>query len=199
MIATIAKSLVQCLKFLQVYSADLSCLHVSHPKIENKYIPRYLYIHAYTFTIYFTCDYNIYSYHYQFCEIVLYFISMCTYIFTYILSKFNLQFFLHHSSNPPKKNDHLQTFFQHPTADPNMSRSHCQSTKARSTWRGHEWRFGSEPRISSPSSVRSLYGCWPPQKIGGIFFPPKMDGEHFMEKPMNKWMIWRGFSPLFLG
>ena len=113
MIATIAKSLVQCLKFLQVYSADLSCLHVSHPKIENKYIPRYLYIHAYTFTIYFTCDYNIYSYHYQFCEIVLYFISMCTYIFTftYILSKFNLQFFLHHSSNPPKKTTIFRHFF----------------------------------------------------------------------------------------
>ena len=30
--------------------------------------------------------------------------------------------------------------------------------------------------------------------IGGK--PPKMDGENFMENPMNKWMIW-GFSHIF--
>ena len=32
-----------------------------------------------------------------------------------------------------------------------------------------------------------------------FFFSSKMDGEHFMENPMNKWMIWGGFIyPLFL-
>ena len=31
-------------------------------------------------------------------------------------------------------------------------------------------------------------------KIGGIL-PTKMDGEHFMENPMNKWMIW-GPTPI---
>ena len=34
-------------------------------------------------------------------------------------------------------------------------------------------------------------------KIGG-FYPPKMDGENFMENPMNKWMILGGGPPLFL-
>ena len=27
---------------------------------------------------------------------------------------------------------------------------------------------------------------------------PKMDGENFMENPMNKWMIWGVLPPLFL-
>ena len=28
--------------------------------------------------------------------------------------------------------------------------------------------------------------------------PPKMDGENFMENPMNKWMIWGVKNPLFV-
>ena len=30
------------------------------------------------------------------------------------------------------------------------------------------------------------------------FLPPKMDGENFMENPMNKWMIWGVKNPLFV-
>ncbi len=50
-----------------------------------------------------------------------------------------------------------------------------------------------------------LYGCF--SKNRGGFKPPKMDGENFMENPMNKWMIWgyhcfwkhpyRGFTQLY--
>ena len=45
------------------------------------------------------------------------------------------------------------------------------------------------PRKSFPNQM----GVEP--KIVG--FSPKMDGENFMENPMNKWMIW-GETPLFL-
>ena len=34
-------------------------------------------------------------------------------------------------------------------------------------------------------------------KIGVETYPPKMDGEKFMENPMNKWMIWGGFPIIF--
>ncbi len=33
----------------------------------------------------------------------------------------------------------------------------------------------------------------------GTLWYPKMDGENFMENPMNKWMIWGVLPPLFLG
>ena len=37
-----------------------------------------------------------------------------------------------------------------------------------------------------------------PSKNRGVILPPKMDGENFMEKPMNKWDDLGGQIPLFL-
>ncbi len=61
----------------------------------------------------------------------------------------------------------------------------------------------------TPRNRGQKFRCWPCSwtlwkkhmgvnpKIGG-FYPPKMDGENFMENPMNKWMIWGGFTtPIF--
>ena len=60
----------------------------------------------------------------------------------------------------------------------------------------------SSKRKTSPGRSVPLYFLWlyiymgVEPKIGG-FFPPKMDGENFMENhPMNKWMIW-GAHPYF--
>ena len=36
-----------------------------------------------------------------------------------------------------------------------------------------------------------------PSKNRGVILPPKMDGENFMEKPMNKWDDLGGFPPIF--
>ncbi len=43
-----------------------------------------------------------------------------------------------------------------------------------------------EPKSSSHGSVEPKIGVEKP-------ISPKMDGENFMENPMNKWMIWGAF------
>ena len=53
------------------------------------------------------------------------------------------------------------------------------------------------------SKIGSILPCQPLPRSVWVFpkkggKKTKMDGEHFMENPMNKWMIWGGFSPLFL-